>query len=347
MATMNIPIFIPHYGCPNGCVFCNQQKISGKDELDDEQSIRRNIEMSLGTSEGRQDIEIAFFGGSFTGLDKDVQRAYLDLGKEYVQKYNLKGIRLSTRPDYITLEILELLKNYPVTSIELGVQSLDEEVLLRSKRNHTLEDVERAVKLIKKTRIELGLQMMIGLPGDTIEKAKRTAERMIEYGADTVRVYPTLVLEDTELATLYRRGEYLPLSLEQAIEWTSTILPLFEKNKIKVIRVGLQSNEGLNSELVLGGPYHPAFKELVMDQIVFSQFVEGYEQLDDLKDKNNVTLHIGSEVLTVFVQDHILTITGNQPIVQRLYGHKRNNFNRISSFLSQKYGVEVQLFLIC
>ena len=276
---MNIPIFIPHYGCPNGCVFCNQQKISGKDKLDDESTLREFIEASISTSVGKEDIEIAFFGGSFTGLEHDVQKKFLELATEYVQKYHIKGIRLSTRPDYIHEEIMKFLSDYPVTSIELGVQSLNPEVLKLTKRNHTVDDVEKAVACIKKSQISLGLQMMIGLPGDTLYTALETAKKMISYKPDTIRIYPTLVLLDTELAKMLKDGAYQPLSLEEAVDWTSNLLPLFIEANINVLRVGLQANEGLNSDVVLAGPYHPAFKELVLDELVYNQICNQVEHL--------------------------------------------------------------------
>jgi len=272
--TMNIPIFIPHFGCPNDCVFCNQRKISGKNQLDQLDEIRTFIIDSIETIGCRKDVEIAFFGGSFTGLDRNVQKAYLELAREMVLKYELKGIRMSTRPDYIDEGVMNFLSAYPVTSIELGVQSMDEEVLKASKRNHRVEDVWHAVHVIKKYPISLGLQMMLGLPGDTPDKSMETAKKLVSMEPDTVRIYPTLVIKETELEALYYRKLYRPMELKEAIELCGDILECFNNHQIQVIRVGLQANDGLNSDHLIAGPYHPAFKELVMDDLVYRRVME-------------------------------------------------------------------------
>lgn len=307
--TMNIPIFIPHFGCPNDCVFCNQRKISGKDKLDDESQIRELIEESIRTA-GERKIEIAFFGGSFTGLPKETQKQYLDLGKEYVERFHLQGIRMSTRPDYIYEEEMDFLSDYPISLIELGVQSLDEHVLRATKRNHSIEDVYKAVQLIKERKIGLGVQMMIGLPGDSKEKVVKTAEKLISMKPETVRIYPTLVIEDTELADMYREGSYNPLGLEGAVEQVAMIMPMFEEKNIQVIRVGLQDNEGLQNGGYIAGPYHPAFKELVRDEIVYKKV------MDKVKDyilETACELHCSGQLLQAFI------------------GHKKRNLTRFKS----------------
>lgn len=347
MATMNIPIFIPHFGCPNGCVFCNQQKIRGKDTIDDEITLRVYLEDSIRTAGQREDIEIAFFGGSFTGLPLETQERYLSIGKEYVEKYALKGIRLSTRPDYINENVIKFLEQYPVSAIELGVQSLDPTVLELSKRNHTVPAVANAVACIKKTSIQLGLQMMIGLPGDTAEKAVETAKKMIAFMPDTIRIYPTLVLQDTELERMYNEGLYRPLSLSEAVTWTSSVLPLFEAAAIVVLRVGLQANEGLSGENVIAGPYHPAFKELVQDEVIYNRL----EKALDAVDLNHLVGEVGLQDLCINI--HIertdaydrVTLHGEPHMIQRLYGHKRNNFERIKLLLSTKLHKTVRLTL--
>jgi len=357
MPSMNIPIFIPHYGCPNGCVFCNQQKISGKDTLDDEAAIRKFIEASISTSEGKSDIEIAFFGGSFTGLEQDVQRNYLELATEYVEKYHLKGIRLSTRPDYIHESVMELLLEYPVTSIELGVQSLDPDVLKLTKRNHTVLDVERAIEYINKSHISLGLQMMIGLPGDTLFSALDTARKMIAYNPDTIRIYPTLVLQATELAKMLEAGEYQPLSLDEAVNWMSNILPLFIEASITVLRVGLQANEGLNSDVVLAGPYHPAFKELVLDELVFNQICK---QVDILINSLNLSYleHIIGNIypLDIKIESHVekvsisfmhggIELITSEKMGQRIMGHKRRNYQRLMDYFNTVFHAQLRLVI--
>lgn len=345
MSSMNIPIFIPHFGCPNGCVFCNQQKISGKDELDDEKTIRKLIESSIETSGDRDAIEIAFFGGSFTGLEQHVQSAYLNIANEYVKKYNLRGIRLSTRPDYINQAVMEYLSDYPITAIELGVQSLDEDVLLQTKRNHTIQDVESAVVLIKKAGIELGLQMMIGLPGDTLEKSIASAKKIICFQPDTVRIYPTLVLQDTQLNNMFQRGKYTSLTVEEAVSWTSQILPLFIKAHIRILRVGLQANEGLNGDVVITGPYHPAFKELVLDKMVYDELERLLlSQLSDAIDSQfshlgQATIQLefpsyNDETLRIVISKDVILLVTSPKMVQRLIGHKKKNLEKIQTLFN-------------
>jgi histone acetyltransferase (RNA polymerase elongator complex component) len=210
------------------------------------------------------EVEIAFFGGSFTGIPRDSQIAYLELASSYIRKGYVDGIRISTRPDYIDEDILMMLKNYGVTTIELGVQSLNDTVLKKSHRGHTIEDVIRASNLIKYFDFFLGLQMMIGLPGDSYHKAYATAEKMISLKPDNVRIYPTIVFKETELDTMYQEGKYVPLSLDEAIEWSADILRLFYKNEITVIRVGLQPTIDLiEGSEISAGPFHPSFKQLV------------------------------------------------------------------------------------
>ncbi len=306
---MNIPIFIPHFGCPNDCVFCNQRKISGRDKVENEIEIRQFIEEAILTSRGRE-TEIAFFGGSFTGLTYEIQKQYLAIGKEYVDKHNLKGIRISTRPDYISTEILEFLSKYPVSSIELGVQSMNQEVLDATKRNHSVKDVYKAVDLINASKIDLGVQMMIGLPLDTREKTIETAKILVSFMPKTVRIYPTLVIEDTELEKMYKKGSYEPIELEEAVKTVSMILPMFVENKIKVIRVGLQDNKELKNGGYLAGPYHPAFKELVLDDIFYNNIVYRLidQKLIDLKtETKNIILYSSSK------------------FYNRIIGHKKRN----------------------
>lgn len=326
--TMNIPIFIPHNGCPNDCVFCNQRSISGVKESEELEEVRRFIEESIESSNGRHDIEIAFFGGSFTGLERSMQKAYLDLGKEYVDKYKLKGIRMSTRPDYISEDIIEFLSAYPVTAIELGVQSLNIEVLKATKRNHSVEDVAIAVRLIKDAGIELGLQMMVGLPKDCLTYVRETMEQVIAYEPKTIRIYPTLVIKNTELELMYNKGGYQPLSLSEAIDQVALILPEFIANDITILRVGLQANEGLNSGDYIAGPYHPAFKELVMDKIIYKQVIKEMNKLNihlhsqgELVDINNNKLEQPSD--NSYKKDVI--ISANSKMYNRLIGHKKNN----------------------
>ncbi|HJN06919.1 MAG TPA: radical SAM protein [Bacteroidales bacterium] len=264
-----IPIFVPELACPFQCVFCNQEKISGHQNIPDRNEIINTIEVYLKTFKSKKRIvEVGFFGGSFTGIPIDEQLYYLEIIKPFINAGTIQGIRLSTRPDYINDGILKMLYQNHVTTIELGAQSFDDDVLQKSFRGHTANQIEIASKMIIDTGFKLGLQMMIGLPGDTIEKAIYTANKIIESGAHETRLYPTLVIRDTALHKLYSNEKYKPLTLKQAVEWTKQILPLFEEAGVRLIRVGLHPSDGLVSgnELV-DGPFHSSFKELVISSL--------------------------------------------------------------------------------
>ena len=258
-----IPVFIPELACPNRCVFCNQQKISGQILIPEEAEIIAQIEMYLEGFPPGAHIEIGFFGGSFTGVPVNEQEHFLGIAQPYLRNGQVHGIRVSTRPDYISESRLDLLQNYGVTTIELGAQSLDEEVLLKSKRGHSITDVEKAASLIRSYGFSLGLQMMTGLPGDTLEKTLMTAHRIVELGADNTRIYPALVIKNTELEDLYLAEQYVPLSVEEAVFRVKQIIPIFEEADITILRIGLHPSEGLlNGDDLVAGPFHPSFREL-------------------------------------------------------------------------------------
>ena len=216
------------------------------------------------------DVEIAFFGGSFTAIEKSLQIELLKVANEYIQNKDVGGIRISTRPDYINREILDYLKVYGVTTIELGVQSMDDEVLLNSKRGHTRSHVIDAAKLIKEYGFCLVLQMMIGLPGDSLEKSLETAKQIISLCPNGIRIYPVVVLKDTELYRMYKDKEYKPLQVCEAIDWCSHIIPLFESEDIAILRIGLMSSDSLNEESVAGGAYHEALGELCYCKVFYN-----------------------------------------------------------------------------
>lgn len=258
-----IPVFIPELACPNRCVFCNQQKISGQILIPEEDEIKKQIEDYLTGFPVGAHIEIGFFGGSFTGVPKEEQEHFLQIAQPYLRDGRIHGIRVSTRPDYISMDRLDLLKAYGVTTIELGAQSLDEAVLLTSKRGHTIADVEKASDLIRANGFSLGLQMMTGLPGDTLKKTLMTAHRIVDMGADNTRIYPALVIKNTELEDLYRAGHYQPLSIEEAVDRVKQLIPIFEEADITILRIGLHPSEGLlNGDDLVAGPFHPSFREL-------------------------------------------------------------------------------------
>jgi len=270
----NIPIFIPELACPFQCAFCNQVKISGHNLIPSDKEIIKTIEDHIASfKEKKRYVELAYFGGSFTGIPFEQQEHYLNLVQPYIKKGLIQSIRLSTRPDYIDDNGLSLLKKYNVGTIELGAQSLDDEVLKNSHRGHTVKQVEDAAALILKSDFKLGLQMMIGLPGDSLEKAICTANKIVELGAENTRIYPALVIRDTAMHLWYKQGKYSPLSLEEAVRWTKQILPIFEKAKVNIIRVGLHPSEGLLSgDELIAGPFHISFRELVLTEIWNDKF---------------------------------------------------------------------------
>jgi histone acetyltransferase (RNA polymerase elongator complex component) len=222
------------------------------------------IENHLATISPGSETEIGFFGGNFTGIKPEEQQSYLEIAEKYVKAGEVKSIRLSTRPDYIDRERLTFLKKFTVTTIELGAQSLDEEVLRLSGRGHTVNNVEEASQLILRHGFSLGLQMMVGLPGDTPEKSFATARRIVQLGASCTRIYPTLVIRDTQLEKMYHSGEYIPLTFDEAVETTAKLAGIFEKTGVKILRIGLHPSEGLlGGESLVAGPFHVAFGELV------------------------------------------------------------------------------------
>lgn len=271
---INIPLFIPHLGCPNQCVFCNQKTISGVCEFDPD-SVKDIIEQSLSTKPEGITAEIAFFGGSFTGIDRELMIKLLSVAKDYVDKGLVTSIRCSTRPDYINEEILDILKEYSVDIIELGLQTTSDEILTKTKRGHTFADEERAVKLITSRGFTLVGQMMIGLPASTLEEEIKCAQFIISSGAKYARIYPTVVFHDTELCSMTESGEYTALTLEEAIERSAVILSMLRENGVKVIRVGLCASENLASEKTFfRGPNHPALGELVENRVYLKRMEE-------------------------------------------------------------------------
>ncbi len=266
----NISIFVPHLGCPCACSYCNQKTITGKKEQPAPQDVKSAVETAL--KRKNFEYEIAFFGGSFTAIEKDYMISLLDAAYAYVKNGDVKGIRISTRPDCIDREILSLLKDYGVTSIELGAQSMDDEVLSANRRGHTAQDVADASKLIKEYGFELGLQMMTGLYKDTNEKAVESAKKIISLAPDTIRIYPTVVLKDTYLAELYLREKYVPPNAEESAELCAVLVPMFEKANIKIIRLGLHSSSDIKKNMLAGG-FHDAFGELVKSKIMLGRIL--------------------------------------------------------------------------
>jgi histone acetyltransferase (RNA polymerase elongator complex component) len=266
---MIIPFFIPHSGCPHQCVFCNQKNITGQTNPIAPSMIPQKIAEYLAINSLDKPAHVAFYGGSFTALPLETQKAYLEAVQPFIRAGQIAGIRLSTRPDCITKEILSLLNEYHVTAIELGVQSMDNAVLDRSGRGHTTADTVYAVSLIRSCDFLLGLQLMPGLPGDSADSFRKTIDRVVELKPDFVRIYPALVIKDTPLEDLYISGRYVPLSLDDAVVACREALERFEQAGIDVIRIGLQPTEELERPgTIIAGPYHPAFRQLVESSII-------------------------------------------------------------------------------
>ena len=312
---VNIPIFIPHVGCPNACVFCNQRSISGHMSFDPS-SVDEEIKRALSTIPTDAEAEIAFFGGSFTGIDRELMLCLLDTAQKYIDEGRVSGIRMSTRPDYINERVLADLSKYTVKTVELGLQSLDDRVLVASGRGHDAACAIRACHAVKAAGYELIGQMMISLPMSDTETEMMTAREIIRAGADGARVYPTVVFYETELARMTQRGEYKPISTPEAVERTKNVLRVFDEAGVPCIRVGLQASENLADDTkVLGGASHSAIGELAMGELYYERICEEIEKRE-----------IRGGELTVYVA------RGN---VSKAVGQKKVNKERIS----QKYGV--------
>jgi histone acetyltransferase (RNA polymerase elongator complex component) len=257
-----IPIFIPFGGCEQHCVFCNQIKIAGTTYLPGKREVIGTIDNHLATWKKGGRKEIAFYGGSFTSLPHDAQVDYLKTAYKYVESGQVDGVRISTRPDSIDSETILLLKKYGVGAVELGVQSMVNSILKRSGRGHVGKDTVRASRLLKEANMKIGMQIMPGLPGDTESTIINTARRVIITKPDFVRIYPTVVIRETPLHTMYNRGEYIPWTLDDMVTVCRKIYQMFQRASITVIRLGLQPTKELEENIV-AGPYHPSFRQLV------------------------------------------------------------------------------------
>ena len=309
MRHINIPVFIPHLGCPNACVFCNQRSISGCEQFDPA-SVEREIETALSTATEEDDAEIAFFGGSFTGIDRELMIDLLTRAEKYVSAGRVSGIRLSTRPDYIDGEVLDILSRFSVKTVELGLQSMDDNVLSACRRGHTAMEARGACRMVKANGFSLIGQMMIGLPESDVGREIMTAEALCKMGVDGARVYPTVVFEDTELCEMARRGDYMPLSLDDAVTRTKEVLAVFRQHNVPCIRVGLCASENLASDKVYGGVNHSAIGELAMGELYYDEMCRLLDAKGDVKGKN----------VTFFVA---------RGAVSKAVGQKRKNIDRI------------------
>lgn len=320
-----IPVFVPHVACPNECVFCNQRSISGQIKPMTKEKVKETIDFYLKSFKDEDAyIEVAFFGGSFTGMEVEKQEELLSVAYDYIKRGDVDSIRISTRPDYISKDILKMLKKYKVRTIELGVQTSNDYILKRCKRNHTFEDVKKASKLIRRHGFILGHQMMIGLPDSNRLDDLKTGKDLAKLKPKMMRIYPVLVIKGTELEKQYENGEYTPLTLNQAVERAKELYYYFLKKKINVIRIGLQTTDLIsnpekeNSEVV-AGPYHEAFGQLVEDSVWCDSIVERIKQFN--------------------VKVKEVEITVNPRNASNVIGHKKENINK----LKELYDVDVVL----
>ena len=313
-----IPIFVPHLGCPHQCTFCNQKEISGQTKQVTANDVKETIEYYLKNfKDDSKYVEVAFYGGSFTAIDERKQNELLEAANEFIKQGRVNSIRLSTRPDYIDKSSLKRLKKYNVKTIELGVQSANDYILAKCQRGHTFEDVKKASKLIRLYGFTLGHQMMIGLPESTKLDEINTAKALIKLKPKIVRIYPVLVIKNTPLAKEYEQGEYIPLTVEQAVDRAKDIMQLFNNAKIEVIRIGLQNTEEITdpsaeSSQVIAGPYHPAFRQLVESGMWYDEIVQKIK-------KFNI------KVMQV-------TIKANPENINNIIGHKKENVLKLKEF---------------
>ena len=312
-----IPIFVPHLGCPNDCIFCNQKSISGQKKSITKEEVRNIIDNYL---ENRKDkeakIEIAFYGGSFTAIESKLQEELLQVAYEYIKDGKVEEIRISTRPDYINKEILKRLKKYKVRTIELGVQSANDYILKRTNRGHTFEDVKKASKMIRWNGFQLGHQMMVGLPESNRIDEINTAKALIKLKPKMIRIYPVLVVKNTKLEKEYEQKKYEPLPLVQAVEICKELVRMFADKKIEIIRVGLQNTDeitepGDKKSEVVAGPYHETFRQLVESALWYDAIVEKIKKLN--------------------VKVKEVEVTVNPIDANSVIGHKRENVFKLKN----------------
>lgn len=310
-----IPIFVPHLGCPNDCIFCNQKVISGNQKEITKEDVEKSINYYLDNiKEKDSQKEIAFYGGSFTGIDEKLQEELLEIAYSYIKQKKVDSIRISTRPDYIDKKTLKRLKKYRVETIELGVQSANDYILQKAHRGHTFSDVKKASKLIRRYGFKLGHQMMVGLPESTKIDEINTAKALIKLKPKMVRIYPVLVIKNTKLAEEYENGNYTPINLVQAVETCKELISMFHEKKIDVIRIGLQNTDTITDpetkeSEVIAGPYHPAFRQLVESALWYDTIV--------------------SEIKELNVKVKEVEVTVNPIDVNSVIGHKKENAEKL------------------
>ena len=306
-----IPVFIPSIGCPHQCVFCNQPLITEKKAvLPDSFEIDSIINHYLKFTGQRKRVELAFFGGNFLGLPSDTVLSLLDIVHPYVQQNVIHAIRFSTRPDTITLQNLALIESYPVSVVEIGVQSMNDEVLKAAQRGHTSRDTIKAIELLKAGSMKIGVQLMVGLPGDNENSLLAGTKKLRDLSPDFVRIYPLLVFKGTPLARWYREGRYSPLDLAEAVRLVKEMVKIFDSADIAVIRMGLQASDTMEDpSMTLAGPWHPAFGHLVRSEIFYDMLCE---KLDNCP-----------------ASQGLIKITVNPKSVSLLMGNRKSNMERL------------------
>lgn len=309
-----IPIFVPHLGCPNDCIFCNQKSISGQKKNMTKEEAKKIIDNYLENIKEDAQIEIAFYGGSFTAIETKLQEELLSTAYQYIEEGKVGSIRISTRPDCIDKETLKRLKKYKVKTIELGVQSANNYILKRSNRGHTFEDVKKASKMIRWNGFKLGHQMMVGLPESTRIDEINTAKSLIKLKPKMIRIYPVLVVKNTKLEKEYEQGKYEPLPLVQAVEVCKELVRMFADKNIEIIRVGLQNTEEIadpenKQSEVVAGPYHPAFRQLVESALWYDAIVAKIKKLN--------------------VKVKEVEVTVNPIDANNVIGHKKENVTKL------------------
>lgn len=301
-----IPIFIPHLGCNNECVFCNQRKISGNTKIQNLDEIRKDIERHIEYLKDKKKVQIAFFGGSFTGIPVSHQIKYLEVANEYIEKGIVDSLRISTRPDYISIPIIKMLKKYNVKTIELGVQSMDNLVLETSKRGHTASDVIKAATIVNLMGIELGFQIMVGLPNSTIESEIMTISKLLKFDPKQLRIYPVYVLENSKLYDMYSQKEYVPLEVDEAAYRTAEIIKQCNKSDVQIIRIGLQSTDEItaSNEYVIG-PVSDNFAEHALAKIVCekleNEIINNIDVDNVDKQRRNLKIYMDKRYLSIAV----------------------------------------------
>ncbi len=318
MAHSNISIFVTHVGCPHLCAFCDQRTITGSADLPSGEDVRRICERALHEVSDPADTEIAFFGGSFTAIERSYMTELLSAAHEFVGEGKFKGIRLSTRPDYIDREVLDILRSYGVTAIELGAQSLDDRVLEANERGHSAEDIVNAASLIKEYGFELGLQLMVGLYKSDESIERENLRKALEIAPSAVRIYPVVILKGTKLAELYLSGEYVTMDFDTVVSVCADMLCEFEKAGIKVLKCGLHASEFVERYMA-GGFYHPAFKELCEAEI-YRRRIESTIFCTDISGKRKVTIAV------------------NPSCISKALGQKRANYEYF-----KRLGIELKI----